>query len=96
MSQAQHLQQLEKDLQQVRAEVMAQQLSLASMAAERDAARTSAADSSERLKVNPLDHLFSHPSCLLKQYREEQTHSCSTTLCTCRSFLSHALYPPRA
>lgn len=45
------MQALEKELQQMRAEVTAQQMALASIAAERDAARSSATDSSERLKV---------------------------------------------
>ncbi len=42
---------LEKEAQQLRAEVRAQQLALGAIAAERDAARSAAADSSERLKV---------------------------------------------
>ncbi len=44
---------LGKQVEQLRAEVDAQRMALAAIAAERDAARSSAADSSQRLEARP-------------------------------------------
>ena len=53
MVQAAQVSALGTQVAQLRAEVDAQRLALAAIAAERDAARSSAADSSQRLKARP-------------------------------------------
>ena len=51
--QAQHTQALQGQLEQLSAEVAAQRLALAAAVSERDSARASAVETSERLRVSP-------------------------------------------
>ena len=61
--QAQHVQELHRQVDQLSAEVAAQRLALAAAARERDGARASALETSERLSVGlrRLSLLFCHP-----------------------------------
>ena len=61
MMQAQHTQALQKQLDQLSAEVAAQRLALAAATSERDGARAAAAETSERLRVShpgSRDHMW--------------------------------------